>query len=104
MCPHVTFKGMWHDIPDAGINPLPVRRSVPLWLGGEADAVLRRIARLGDGWIILAYQPNEETRQQMRAYIVRLAAKKATLASMHGCRWVTIRRRSGAKKSKPGVT
>ena len=69
--PHVTFKGAWHDIPDAGINPLPVRRSIPVWLGGQADAVLRRIARLGDGWIILAYQPDEKARQQiekLRAY------------------------------------
>ncbi|HOU40555.1 MAG TPA: LLM class F420-dependent oxidoreductase [Promineifilum sp.] len=47
----VTFKGRWHDIPDAGLNPLPVQRPIPLWLGGHADAVLRRLARLGDGWL-----------------------------------------------------
>jgi len=47
----VTFKGSWHDIPDAGLNPLPVQRPIPLWFGGHADAVLRRLARLGDGWM-----------------------------------------------------
>jgi probable F420-dependent oxidoreductase len=47
----VTYKGRWHDIPDAGINPLPVQRPIPLWFGGHADAVLRRLARLGDGWL-----------------------------------------------------
>ncbi len=47
----VTFKGRWHDIPDAGLNPLPVQRPIPLWLGGHADVVLRRAARLGDGWL-----------------------------------------------------
>ncbi len=47
----VTFKGRWHDIPDAGLNPLPVQRPIPIWLGGHADVVLRRIARLGDGWL-----------------------------------------------------
>ncbi len=47
----VTFKGRWHDIPDAGLNPLPVQRPIPIWFGGHADAVLRRIARLGDGWL-----------------------------------------------------
>lgn len=47
----VTYKGRRHDIPDAGINPLPVRRPIPIWLGGHADAVLRRVARLGDGWM-----------------------------------------------------
>jgi len=47
----VTFKGRWHDIPDAGLNPLPVQRPIPLWFGGHADVVLRRLARLGDGWM-----------------------------------------------------
>jgi len=69
--PHVTFKGTWHDIPDAGINPLPVRRAIPVWFGGHADVVLRRIARLGDGWIILSHQADETARQEiekLRAY------------------------------------
>ena len=47
----VTFHGRWHHIPDAGINPLPVQRPIPLWIGGEADRALRRAARLADGWI-----------------------------------------------------
>ena len=47
----VTFKGRWHNIPDAGLNPLPVQRPIPLWFGGHADVVLRRLARLGDGWM-----------------------------------------------------
>src|SRR4029453_17668221 len=46
----VTFTGRWHKITDAGINPLPVQRPIPIWLGGGAEQVLRRIARLGDGW------------------------------------------------------
>ena len=47
----VTFEGKWHTIPGAGINPRPVRRSIPVWFGGgRNDTVLRRIARLGDGW------------------------------------------------------
>jgi len=41
----------WHTIPDAGLNPLPIQRPIPLWFGGGAEAVLRRIARLGDGWM-----------------------------------------------------
>ena len=49
--PLVEFKGYWHNIPDAGINPLPIQQPIPIWFGGHADPVLRRIARLGDGWI-----------------------------------------------------
>ncbi len=46
----VTYQGQWHTIPDAGLNPLPVQRPIPIWFGGHADAVLERIGRLGDGW------------------------------------------------------
>ncbi|HKX01975.1 MAG TPA: LLM class F420-dependent oxidoreductase [Methylomirabilota bacterium] len=49
----VTYAGRWHRVPDAGINPLPVRRPIPVWMGGESPAVLRRAARLADGWITL---------------------------------------------------
>ncbi len=48
--PSVTFEGRWDRIPDAGINPLPVQRPIPIWLGGESDAVIRRVARMADGW------------------------------------------------------
>lgn len=47
----VTYEGRWHTIPDAGLNPLPLQRPIPIWLGGHADAVLERIARMGDGWL-----------------------------------------------------
>lgn len=50
--PLVTFTGRWHSIPDAGINPLPVQRPIPIWFGGSDDRVLRRMARLGDGWML----------------------------------------------------
>ncbi|MBN9511246.1 MAG: TIGR03619 family F420-dependent LLM class oxidoreductase, partial [Alphaproteobacteria bacterium] len=33
--PHVTFAGKWHRIEDAGINPLPLGRRVPIWFGGH---------------------------------------------------------------------
>lgn len=46
----VRFTGRWHHISDAGLNPLPVQRPIPIWLGGGAEALLRRVGRLGDGW------------------------------------------------------
>src|SRR6266481_8911574 len=60
--PHVTFKGEWHTIEDAGINPLPSRRTIPLWFGGHEDATLRRIAKWGDGWIMLAHPMGEKAK------------------------------------------
>jgi probable F420-dependent oxidoreductase len=56
--PHVTFTGRWHRIDDAGINPRPTAGRIPLWFGGHHDATLRRIARWGDGWMMLAYPPD----------------------------------------------
>src|SRR6266446_9384677 len=47
----VTYEGRWHRVPDAGIRPLPVQRPIPAWMGGESEAVLRRAARLADGWM-----------------------------------------------------
>ncbi len=60
---HVTFKGTWHTVENAGINPLPPRRSIPLWIGGHEDVTLRRIAALGDGWIMLSHPPGDAAKQ-----------------------------------------
>jgi probable F420-dependent oxidoreductase len=49
--PLVNFTGKWHTIPDAGLNPLPVQHTIPIWFGGQAEPVLRRMARLADGWM-----------------------------------------------------
>jgi probable F420-dependent oxidoreductase len=50
--PLVTFKGRWHDIDRLGINPLPVQRPIPLWIGcGFGEPLMRRVARMADGWI-----------------------------------------------------
>jgi len=57
--PLVDFKGKWHTIPDAGLNPLPVQRPIPIWFGGTAEVALRRLARLGDGWITLSRRADD---------------------------------------------
>ena len=57
--PLVEFSGQWHTVPDAGLNPLPVQQPIPIWFGGRVDAALRRMARLGDGWLTLHLRPDE---------------------------------------------
>lgn len=74
--PNVVYRGEYHEIDDAGINPLPVGRSIPLWFGGHEDRMLRRTAELGDGWIMLAYPPDEtalEAFETLRRYITEAA-------------------------------
>ena len=63
----ISYKGNYHTINDAGLNPLPVHRSIPIWTGGSADILLRRTARLGDGWF-----PQGRPSSQMRETIERL--------------------------------
>lgn len=69
----VTFKGDYHTIPDVGLNPLPVQKPIPVWFGGGTDrpqfgnqpaseTVMRRIARMGDGWIP-QFGPNARGRE-----------------------------------------
>jgi alkanesulfonate monooxygenase SsuD/methylene tetrahydromethanopterin reductase-like flavin-dependent oxidoreductase (luciferase family) len=60
----VTYEGKWHRVPDAGIKPLPVQRPIPVWMGGESEAVLRRAARLADGWITLqTFRPGPDAQR-----------------------------------------
>ncbi len=65
--PVVTFEGRWERVIEAGINPLPVQRPIPIWIGGYAEATLRRVGRIGDGWF--PWRPPNET---MRAAVERL--------------------------------
>jgi probable F420-dependent oxidoreductase len=68
---HVKFEGRYHNIDDAGINPRPAAGHVPIWWGGHADAILQRVARIGDGWMPLAYAPGEKALAkfaQLRAW------------------------------------
>ncbi len=60
--PVVTYSGKWHTITEAGLNPLPAQRPIPIWFGGIADAAMKRIARIGDGWMP-QMPPNERARE-----------------------------------------
>lgn len=59
------FKGDYHHIDKASINPRP-SKSVPIWFGGGAPQLIERCADLGDGWIPLM-GPNEEARKTLAA-------------------------------------
>ena len=63
----VSYKGQYHTITEAGLNPLPIRRSIPIWLGGSVDVLLRRVARIGDGWF-----PQGKPDEHMRRLLERL--------------------------------
>ena len=98
----VDFTGRWHRIDRAGINPLPIQRPIPLWMGGGWDRrdrrivepALQRIARLADGWFT-HLPPNEDGRAGMEAYrrFVREAGRDPAKVPVEG--------RIGAARSGP---
>jgi probable F420-dependent oxidoreductase len=49
--PTFSYESPYHRMTDAGINPLPVQRPIPIYLGGLAPSAVKRVARLGDGWL-----------------------------------------------------
>ena len=70
----VDFRGKFHRITHAGLNPMPIQRPIPIWFGvGSRDhavppeAALRRIARLADGW-----SPNLTPDIQGQAIVARV--------------------------------
>ena len=70
----VEFEGKYHKVDHAGVNPQPVQRPIPIWMGAGAranpvptDRVLRRVARLADGWF-----PQMQPTDDARATVERL--------------------------------
>jgi probable F420-dependent oxidoreductase len=63
--PVVTFEGRYHTITAAGINPLPVQRPIPVWMGGSSGPALRRIARIADGYFPATTPPDDGWRRAL---------------------------------------
>ena len=77
----VEFEGRYHKVDYAGVNPQPVQRPIPIWMGagGRADPVptdrvLRRVARLADGWFP-QMQPGDDAKATVER--LKVFAKEA---------------------------
>lgn len=71
-----TFEGQWHHIDRMGLNPMPVQRPIPIWMGSFVgsivEKVLERTGRLADGWMP-QYPPGDELAgaiDRLRGYSV----------------------------------
>lgn len=66
----------YHPLPDAQLAPAPLRDGgIPIWIGSWGSPMgLRRVARLGDGWLASAYNT---TPEQFEAARQRLAVELA---------------------------
>jgi alkanesulfonate monooxygenase SsuD/methylene tetrahydromethanopterin reductase-like flavin-dependent oxidoreductase (luciferase family) len=57
----VTFAGEFWRLDRITVLPKPVQQPMPVWIGGNSEAAMRRAGRLGDGWI-----PSFITPEQFR--------------------------------------
>lgn len=72
--PVVTFHGKFHTISAAGLNPLPLQRPIPVWIGGTTDIPIKRAARIGDGWFPMGIV---DDAQRDRLRLLRESAQEA---------------------------
>ena len=72
----VEYRGDFHNFDSAGINPEPIQRPIPVWIGAMKEVAVRRAARVGDGWFMYPRQdPGDEAHTMISTY--RQAAAEA---------------------------
>ena len=65
--PHAEFHGEFVDFEPATCSPRPVNGSIPVIVGGDSDAALKRAVRIADG-----YFPGEGDSEQLGKLLGRL--------------------------------
>jgi probable F420-dependent oxidoreductase len=60
----VDFDGTFHTIDRMGLKPKPDGGTIPIWMGGSADPVLDRIARMAEGWLP-QFQPDPDAHDRL---------------------------------------
>lgn len=72
------------NLRDAVLLPKPVQKPrPPILIGGYVDAVLRRVARMGDGWLTYFYTPEGFTKSwaRIQAYAREYGRDPASLTA-----------------------
>ena len=77
----VTFEGKWHNLNHLALAPRP-GRSIPVWFGGMSEVVMKRAARIGDGWYP-QFRPGgpdpRETIERFHSYVREFGRNPAEL-------------------------
>ena len=84
----VTHHGKFYKLDDVETSTLPVQSpSPPIWIGAQAEASVRRAARLADAW----YVPPFPTHRELLALYVMYLEERA-LAGRAGSSAIPVRR------------
>jgi len=72
----VQFDGKYYRVPRSVLLPKPVQRpGPPIWIGGNSDRALRRVAAYGDGWHPTSRMPIAEMTKKF-AFVSQLAQEQ----------------------------
>ena len=66
--PSASFHGKYVKFTEIELNPKPIQKPLPMWMGGNAPAVLKRVGELGNGWIPAILSPAEIEKSRERIY------------------------------------
>jgi alkanesulfonate monooxygenase SsuD/methylene tetrahydromethanopterin reductase-like flavin-dependent oxidoreductase (luciferase family) len=58
--------GAFYTFDDVTLEPKPHDGPLDIWIGGRSDAILKRTARLGDGWFPALTSPEEFARDMAK--------------------------------------
>lgn len=72
--PNVTHHGRFFRFENVTIEPRPVGGPLDVWIGGQSDLALKRVARYGDGWM-----PSFITAREFAAGMTKLTTYGAEL-------------------------
>ena len=86
----LTYEGRYHKITDAGLNPLPPEKSIPIWFGGTSAPVLKRVAEIGDGWMPVG-RPDDSRREMIEKLTGYLEKANRSITDIGIESWVTLK-------------
>lgn len=78
----VSYKGRFYQFEEIACVPKPVRKTIPIWIGGHTPRAFRRVAELGDGWhaAFPSREKLEEGIRQLKAECARVGRRFEDLA------------------------
>jgi len=88
--PEVTFQGRYFQLQSVRLGLRPLQQSVvPLWLAGSGDNALRRVLRLGDGWLPISASPQAFAADWQRLQVLGQEMERDA-HDLHRCLYTTL--------------
>ena len=63
-----SYSGRHYNFSGVSINPKPLSRPLPMWIGANAEPAVRRAARIADAWVISPGWTPDYIKDRLRLY------------------------------------